>query len=761
MSAVLNSLMARTTIAQKLTLLGFLVVAPIALLTTVIIRDNLSDMRASRDEINGVSYLQELWPALVTAARGEGASVDLAGLRDRGREFDDAFESGAAAQSFLGRAQTEPFAATTLNAGLDLVGVIADGAGLVLDRDLSAFYAMEAATDDLPELLGMMRLTADVVRGASDAGLAETVGKLEGARDGVGDALDAAVRFDETGVFGGDIAAGRQQLAAQVRAFEEAVMSGADDAALRARLAETVSSIDGVWRATIVDLADMYATRAEARRNALIANVVLAIGLLAVAALVMLGIGHGIITGVSSLVARMQRLMEGDVESDVPHRADRNELGEIAKAVIVFRQNAIDMRRLEEARLAAEAKAAEDRALLEAELNASVGAVVAAAGRGDFSQRAAESERLGNLRSIASGLNGLCAAAEAFLADADRAAAAFAAGDLSHRITRTYEGRFGIVADNLNRAAGAAGQAMGQATLAAQTTLGAAQEIQTAAEDMSARAEEQAANLEETAAALEEMTSSVKQNADNAREAAASARQTSQQAADTSQIARQAVSAMQAIESSSGKIADITGLIDGIAFQTNLLALNAAVEAARAGDAGKGFAVVAAEVRTLAQRCADAAKDIRGLIQASQREVGDGVKLVTSAGAALDAIVASVRGVSETVADIANASREQSEAVSQVAQTVAHLDQITQQNSALADQSAGAARGLSSEAEQLSALLSAFRTGVEAPAVKAAAAPVRRPAAGKSPVVAKARAQVSARRGGPLAVAHQEDWSEF
>lgn len=270
----------------------------------------------------------------------------------------------------------------------------------------------------------------------------------------------------------------------------------------------------------------------------------------------------------------------------------------------------------------------------------------------------------------------------------------------------------------------------------ADTVSVAAAQISAGNADLSVRTEQQASSLEETASSLEELTSAVRQNTDNARQANTLAVSASDVARKGGAVVAQVVGTMGSINESAKKIADIIGVIDGIAFQTNILALNAAVEAARAGEQGRGFAVVATEVRNLAQRSAAAAKEIKGLIEDSVEKVNTGSVLVDQAGATMEEIVASIRRVTDIMGDIANASHEQSAGIEQVNQAISQMDQVTQQNAALVEEAAAAASSLQERAVELVDVVAVFRLcgdaqekalkvagGLPAPAMAARRAP--------------------------------------
>jgi methyl-accepting chemotaxis protein len=291
-----------------------------------------------------------------------------------------------------------------------------------------------------------------------------------------------------------------------------------------------------------------------------------------------------------------------------------------------------------------------------------------------------------------------------------------AAGDLTVQIDAAMASRLdetGRLLHALQDMTGNLASIVGQVRSGTDAISTASREIASGNLDLSARTERQAGALEETASAMEELTSTVHQNADNARQANQLAASASSVAQQGGEVVGQVVQTMGAINESSRKIVDIISVIDGIAFQTNILALNAAVEAARAGEQGRGFAVVASEVRSLAQRSAAAAKEIKGLIDDSVAKVDSGSELVGRAGATMDEVVTSVRHVADIVGEITAASQEQSDGISQVNLAITDMDQTTQQNAALVEQAAAAAEAMQNQALRLSEVVSQFKLAAQ------------------------------------------------
>ncbi|AFL52708.1 methyl-accepting chemotaxis protein [Sinorhizobium fredii] len=399
-------------------------------------------------------------------------------------------------------------------------------------------------------------------------------------------------------------------------------------------------------------------------------------GILAAAALAILlaalAIVRSVVRPVEKLKVSMQAIADEDVSSEIPETDRADEIGQMAKVLMVLRDSVKE-------RLELRSREVEQQDRLNAE------------------RRGNEELQRSTAAAQAEAMETLGAALERL-----------ASGDLTAEVGRIAP-EYGKLKHDFNAAVAALRDAIGAISQSTEIVHGSAGDISEAANNLARRTEQQAAALEETAAALDEITSTVRHASDRAVEARDMVNETKASAAKSGGIVRNAIDAMGRIEDSSSRISQIIGVIDEIAFQTNLLALNAGVEAARAGEAGRGFAVVAQEVRELAQRSAGAAKEIKGLIGTSVKEVGAGVELVRSTGDALKEIEALVNQVNEQVASIATAAREQATGLQEVNTAVNSMDQMTQQNAAMVEETTAASQVLAQESRELKSLLERFR----------------------------------------------------
>jgi methyl-accepting chemotaxis protein len=464
----------------------------------------------------------------------------------------------------------------------------------------------------------------------------------------------------------------------------------------------------------------------EHNRNLLI--IVAVVSLLVAGMIAYFYVQRSLIRRLTTLGSTMERLSSGDNQVDVAAAEDRDEVGKMARAVLVFRDAAVEKIRLE-----GEADAQRKGADEERRRNEAVQA------------RHAE-EQARAIQSLAEGLRKL------------------SDGELAFRLTDGFTDEYVRIKEDFNAAMERLQETMGAIVGSVREVSNAAVEISASTTDLSQRTEEQAASLEETSASMEEIAATVKKNAENAQQANQFANDTRKVADRGGEVAGKAVSSMARIEESSKKIADIIGVIDEIAFQTNLLALNAAVEAARAGEAGRGFAVVAQEVRSLAQRSSQAAKDIKDLINKSSDQVQDGVELVNQAGTALTEIVGSIKKVADIVGEIASASAEQSTGIDQISTALSQMDEITQQNSALVEENAASVKTLEQQSQAMGEQVSIFKIGSLADMVQEMRR-VAPPVAETPKPQAKRPARHMNGNGaaqGALAVAKEDpDWKEF
>jgi methyl-accepting chemotaxis protein len=413
---------------------------------------------------------------------------------------------------------------------------------------------------------------------------------------------------------------------------------------------------------------------------------------------------------VAKLTTAMSEIAGNHLDADVPGLERADELGDMAKAVEVFRQNGL---RIAELRASEDSLNEEraDQALRMQELQADIDRVVGAAIEGDFTLRANTDLSDPDLKRLASNVNELLSTVDRGIGETGQVLAALAKADLSLRVTGTYKGAFDRLKTDTNGVAEQLGEIISQLRDTSGALKTATGEILSGANDLSERTTRQAATIEETSATMEQLRDTVAQNAVEAANASKQARTVSTEAEASGTVMGQANSAMERITQSSAKISNIIGLIDDIAFQTNLLALNASVEAARAGEAGKGFAVVAVEVRRLAQSAAEASSEVKVLIEQSANEVQGGSKLVAEAAERLLAVQSGISANASLLEGMARASREQASAIEEVNVAVRQLDEMTQHNAALVEETNAAIEQTEVQAAELDRVIGIFTLG--------------------------------------------------
>ncbi|ARM86822.1 methyl-accepting chemotaxis protein [Rhizobium sp. CIAT894] len=469
------------------------------------------------------------------------------------------------------------------------------------------------------------------------------------------------------------------------------------------------------------------------------------------------GIGMGFYIGTSHLSRPIKRVTRainevanGNFEAEVPFAGRQDEIGEMAAAVAVFKENGLAVKRLNAQEAAMRAKSDD--------LQSSMSVVVAAAAAGNFSHRIDKDYQDDNLNQFAGNINTLLSSVDAGIGETRRVIASLAEGDLTQTMNGSFQGAFAELQQNVNNTFVTLQATMREVRETTEAMNGNTAELRNASDDLSKRTEQQAAALEQTSAALDQITAVVQNSTERAHEATIMVSEAKDKSGASGVVVGNAVEAMGRIEQASREISQIINVIDEIAFQTNLLALNAGVEAARAGEAGKGFAVVAQEVRELAQRSATAAKDIKALITKSGNEVQVGVKLVQATGEALAEIGTRVIAINDHIHSIATAATEQSTGLKEVNTAVNQMDQVTQQNAAMVEETSAATHRLSAEAGGLVQLISRFKLSDDAPAPVAL---VRNEP--QRPVASPARRAIAkvARAFGGSAAAAEQNWEEF
>ncbi len=689
------------SIRLKLLTIVALLLLPIALLAFLFVEQSRKDILFARKEVAGTAYLGALWSDFTALQRAasEGVSMPPLGrVQEAAATHDDTLGTGELSRKYLALRRSittakgrEDDAITALK---QLVAKAGDGSNLILDPDLDSYYVMDLVLMKLPDVADRASGLFDTV--AAQTKMAELpeserlklfagIGGLTGASEAATASLASAVAASADGSVAKALSAQGQKLTRDVAAYVAALQSAAEalaDPARRAALdlaplssahGAVQAATDGYWRAAATDLNRLLATRIDGFQARLWTMLGIAGAIVLLAFGVSAYFSRSIIVSIRRLDANIHRIADDDGDARVEGQEARDEIGQIARAVDYLQRRTVE--KLE----AASAQRAEQRRIADAERV-----------RAEAERAEAQRQQALVVQNLADGLSRL------------------SGGDLAFRIATPFapdyeqlRADFNLAMDNLARALGTVAEGMS----AVRNDTG---EISGAADDLSRRTEQQAASLEETAAALDQITATVKKTAEGAAHARDAVEAARRDAEDGTRVVGEAVGAMSDMARFAQQISQIIGVIDEIAFQTNLLALNAGVEAARAGDAGKGFAVVATEVRALAQRSAEAAREIKGLISASTAQVGRGVDLVGETGKVLERIAGRIVEVAHTVREIAASAHEQATGLAEVNNAVNQMDQVTQQNAAMVEESTAASRSLSQRAADVAALMARF-----------------------------------------------------
>ncbi|WP_375599149.1 methyl-accepting chemotaxis protein [Devosia sp. Naph2] len=493
-------------------------------------------------------------------------------------------------------------------------------------------------------------------------------------------------------------------------------------------------------------------------------NVLLVVGLIVLVGLGAVGyaLSRLMMSPIPKLAGTMDVVAQGNYDIDVPFTDKGNEVGAMARAVEVFRENGLKVSQMTDEERAASERRRIERTDMMVALQAAFGEVVDAAIAGDFTKRVHAQFPDAELNGLAGSVNRLVETVERGLSETGQVLAGLAEADLSKRMEGEYQGAFAKLKADTNAVAEKLSKVIGEVRVTSRALKVATGEILSGANDLSERTTKQAATIEETSAAMEQLAGTVAENARMAENANQTAMTVSADAARNGEVMDKANAAMERITQSSAKISNIIGMIDDIAFQTNLLALNASVEAARAGEAGKGFAVVAVEVRRLAQSAAEASSEVKALIEASANEVKSGSDLVSSAATQLRDMLGAVNKNAGLMEAIAKASQTQASAIDEVSVAVRTLDEMTQHNAALVEETNAAIEQTEAQASELDRIVAVFKTGAAedavslAPVVRKAVrpatpqqTPVRNVQQAASALLSQGNAAISA------------DWDEF
>jgi len=519
---------------------------------------------------------------------------------------------------------------------------------------------------------------------------------------------DFLLRNDSSLTEENDILSASNQSEPTLAALEGKAVAGDwnNNAGVHTRVAATPIDFKGVKWAILA----MRSTEEATQDMVVVRNFMLFSGLLLMllTAGIAIVISRSITNPIAKLTTAMRALARNELNTQVSQTSRGDEIGKMANAVLVFKDNAIKVETLAEQEELAATQRAEERASMMQELQSAFGAVVGAAGAGDFSKRVEAEFPDAELNNLAKGVNQLVDTVERGLGETGEVLSALSQTNLSKRVAGRYDGAFLKLRNDTNSVAERLSEIVGQLKQTSRGLKSATSDILAGSNDLSERTTRQAAAIEETSASMEQLATAVDETAQRSETAKQKTTQTSSIATDSGEVMRSATNAMERITSSSSKISNIIGMIDDIAFQTNLLALNASVEAARAGEAGKGFAVVAVEVRRLAQSAAEASSDVKELVEQSSSEVEKGTQLVADASQKIDTMLCAVDENRDLMVEISSASRDQAHSIEEVTTAIRQMDEMTQHNAALVEETNAAIEQTEEQAIALDHIVEVF-----------------------------------------------------
>lgn len=648
----------RMSVGARLGLIAALLMIPVLMFAGLFVAQAMKEIRFAEREMAGADYIQAVWtqfeePNPETAAQAQAARAQfdpMFGTSDEGDAFfseNDGVARRAAARQFF--------------------VAVADASHLTLDPDLDSYYVMDLVVVRLPALHDAISQLA-IAAPDDVAARAVALDRVQSAQAATESSAAAAIAGNVDGGTRTALERRVASLSAATRDFIARTQAGevVDEAAFD-------QAADEVWSAAALELDRLLAARISRLQTNLYTWLGGSLAVLALAGLLMLLISQAMATRIRNLVSSMNDLAADKAETDIPCQEDHNETGQIAQALLIFKASLVERLRLQAESAVMHEQTAEKLREMER-------------------KHASATQELAFVVSyVKEGLTKLYE------------------GDLTYRLKELFPVDYKSIRMDFNQTAARLEETMQNILGAAESMRSTAVDISSAADSLSNRTEQQAAGLEETAAALEQITSTVKNNAGHAQRVREVATAAGQDAASSSVVLTDTREAMAKIERSSSEVGRILGVMDEIAFQTNLLALNAGVEAARAGEAGRGFAVVATEVRALAQRSSEAAKEIKALINSSSVDVETGVSLVGQTAEALERIATRVAEINSLVATVAASAEEESRGIAEVNVAVTQMDQITQQNAAMVEESTAASHALAADAKGLAEMVQKFK----------------------------------------------------